>query len=168
MYRITKWLRVEGTYGGHPVQGPAQTRTPRAGCPGLCPDGLWSSPGRKTQKNSFEQRQKSDISIFPCQIFLQDCHLPPAVPIHVLALTLLFSTEKTVVVWKLVASKLNNSLWWVHKTLLCRALLQHSTYSLAKAGVVAWPPISVMGKCKDAKTQRKEQVGTKCCWREQS
>ena len=36
--RITEWLQLDRTSGGHPQAGP-----PRACCPGLCPDSFWLS-----------------------------------------------------------------------------------------------------------------------------
>lgn len=37
-HKTTEWQRLVGTSGGHLVQPPAQAGSPRAGCPGPCPD----------------------------------------------------------------------------------------------------------------------------------
>lgn len=43
-YRITDWLRLAGTSGGHLVQPPAQAGIAGAGCPKVHPGGFWWSP----------------------------------------------------------------------------------------------------------------------------
>lgn len=42
--RITDWLMLEGTSGGHQVHPPAQPGPPRTSFPGPCPDTFWVSP----------------------------------------------------------------------------------------------------------------------------
>ena len=42
--RLTKWLRLAGTCGGHLAESPTQAGSPRASCPAPCPDGFWVLP----------------------------------------------------------------------------------------------------------------------------
>ena len=46
-FTVTVWLSLDGTSLGHLAQPPAPAGTPRAACPGLCPDSFWMSPRRR-------------------------------------------------------------------------------------------------------------------------
>lgn len=45
-HRLTEWLRLKGTSGGHLIQPLAQAEIPRGGCPGPSP-GFYRSPRRE-------------------------------------------------------------------------------------------------------------------------
>lgn len=46
-FTVMVWLSLDGTSLGHLAQPPAPAGTPRAACPGLCPDSFWMSPRRR-------------------------------------------------------------------------------------------------------------------------
>lgn len=56
--KIPVWLKLAGIPTGHLVQPPAQTRPPRASCPGPCPVSCWIS----------KQMDTSQPVCIPCQL----------------------------------------------------------------------------------------------------
>ena len=53
----TEWWGLEGTSGDHPVQPPAESGSPTAGCTGPCPGGFRISPEKETPQPLWQQQQ---------------------------------------------------------------------------------------------------------------